>query len=170
VDDEEAVVGRLLPEDDGAAGERRGDRLGAEEKDAGRREQPSRSDGEPERKPLARHRARSSRRPGPGRLLDFARTGRRGRHATGTDRGPGVARGPVRLFGTFVLCVVVGPLGFLPTSIVFLALMMLLMGNRKPLQILVAPPLVTLVIWLIFEKALNLSMPVGVFATLADYL
>lgn len=79
----------------------------------------------------------------------------------------GAQRGLATLAATIVFCVVVEPLGFLPTSVIFLILMMLLMGNRKPWQILIAPPLVTLAIWLIFEKLLKLSMPAGI---LADYL
>lgn len=73
----------------------------------------------------------------------------------------GVQRGLLLLLATVVFCAVLEPLGFIPTAIVFLALMMLLMGNRKPLQVLCAPPLVTFSIWLIFEKILNLSMPAG---------
>ncbi len=79
----------------------------------------------------------------------------------------GTQRGLTTLAAAIVFCAVVEPLGFLPSSVVFLALMMLMMGNRKPLQVVVAPIVVTLAIWLIFEKLLNLSMPAGI---LADYL
>ena len=44
----------------------------------------------------------------------------------------------------------------------FLAFMMWVMGNRKPLMLATAPVLVTLAIWLVFEKVLNLSMPAGI--------
>ena len=79
----------------------------------------------------------------------------------------GVQRGLITLAATLVFCVVLEPLGFIPTSIIFLVFMMLVMGKRKPLPILITPPLVTVAIWLIFEKVLNLSMPAGV---LADFL
>jgi len=78
----------------------------------------------------------------------------------------GVQRGLIMLVATIVFCAVLEPLGFIPSAIVFLVLMMLLMGNRKPRQLLVAPLLVTFSIWLIFEKLLNLSMPAGVLTDL----
>ena len=73
----------------------------------------------------------------------------------------GVQRGLITLGATIVFCVSLDPIGFIPTSIVFLVFMMWVMGNRKPLQMALAPTLVTLAIWLIFEKVLNLSMPAG---------
>ena len=76
----------------------------------------------------------------------------------------GVQRGLITLVSTIVFCVALDPLGFIPTAIVFLVCMMLVMGNRKPLQLTIAPPLVTLAIWLVFEKVLNLSMPAGILA------
>jgi hypothetical protein len=79
----------------------------------------------------------------------------------------GVQRGLVMLLATMIFCAVLDPLGFMPTSVIFLVLMMLLMGNRKPLQLAIAPLIVTVSIWLIFEKVLNLSLPAGI---LADYL
>ena len=74
----------------------------------------------------------------------------------------GVQRGLVTLAATIIFCAILEPLGFIPSSILFLVFMMLLMGNRKPLQLTIAPLLVTFSIWLIFEKLLNLSMPAGV--------
>jgi len=74
----------------------------------------------------------------------------------------GAQRGVITLLATIVFCAVLDPLGFIPTAIIFLVFMMLLMGNRKPWQLAIAPPLVTFSIWLIFEKALNLSMPAGI--------
>jgi putative tricarboxylic transport membrane protein len=76
----------------------------------------------------------------------------------------GVQRGLITLAATIVFCAVLEPLGFIPTAIIFLACMMLLMGNRKPLQLAIAPPLVALSVWLIFEKVLNLPMPAGILA------
>ena len=76
----------------------------------------------------------------------------------------GVQRGLITLGSAAVFCLAMEPLGFIPTSILFLIFMMWVMGNRKPLTLLIAPPLVTLGIWLVFEKALNLSMPAGILA------
>lgn len=78
----------------------------------------------------------------------------------------GVQRGLITLAATIVFCAVLEPLGFIPSAILFLIPMMLLMGNRKPLQLIIAPVLVTFSIWLIFEKLLNLSLPTGVLTDL----
>lgn len=78
----------------------------------------------------------------------------------------GVQRGLLMLAATIIFCVVLEPLGFIPSAIAFLIPMMLLMGNRKPLQLAIAPVLVTFAIWLIFEKVLNLSLPAGVLTDL----
>lgn len=74
----------------------------------------------------------------------------------------GVQRGLFTLAGAILFCVVLDPLGFIFTSIIFLVAMMWMMGNRKPLQLATAPVLVTFAIWLVFEKLLNLSMPAGI--------
>ena len=76
----------------------------------------------------------------------------------------GVQRGLITLVSAVLFCVVLDPLGFIPTAIIFLVFMMWVMGNRKPAMLAIAPPLVTLGIWLVFEKALNLSMPAGILA------
>ena len=74
----------------------------------------------------------------------------------------GVQRGLITLFATIIFCVVLEPLGFILTSIIFLMFMMWMLGKRKPLLILSIPPLITFSIWLVFEKVLHLSMPMGV--------
>jgi hypothetical protein len=56
----------------------------------------------------------------------------------------------------------IDPLGFLLTSIIFLTFMMWIMGNRKPIALAIAPTVITLAVWLVFEKVLNLSMPAGI--------
>lgn len=79
----------------------------------------------------------------------------------------GTQRGLVTLAASIIFVVALEPLGFIPTSIIFLAFMMSVMGKRHPLLLTVAPALITGVVWLVFEKVLALSMPAGV---LADYL
>ena len=74
----------------------------------------------------------------------------------------GVQRGLVTLLATVIFCVVIEPLGFILTSIIFLMFMMWLLGKRKPLLMLTVPPLTTFSIWLVLEKVLYLSMPAGV--------
>ncbi len=79
----------------------------------------------------------------------------------------GTQRGLITLAAGLIFCVVLEPLGFIPTAIIFLTFMMLIMGKRNPLLIAVIPALITAGVWLVFEKVLALSMPVGI---LADYL
>ena len=79
----------------------------------------------------------------------------------------GVQRGLITLAAGSVFVLVVEPIGFIPTAIVFLTFMMRVMGKRNPLLLAVTPALITAAVWLVFEKVLALSMPAGV---LADYL
>ena len=79
----------------------------------------------------------------------------------------GTQRRLITLAAGLIFCVVLEPLGFIPTAIIFLTFMMLIMGKRNPLLIAVIPALITAGVWLVFEKVLALSMPVGI---LADYL
>ena len=79
----------------------------------------------------------------------------------------GVQRGLITLVAGVAFCVVLDPLGFIPTSIIFLSFMMFVMGKRNPVLLTLTPALITAAIWLVFEKILALSMPAGV---LADYL
>ena len=79
----------------------------------------------------------------------------------------GTQRGLITLAAGLIFCVVLEPLGFIPTAIIFLTFMMLIMGKRNPLLIAVIPALITAGVWLVFEKVLALSMPVGI---LTDYL
>jgi putative tricarboxylic transport membrane protein len=76
--------------------------------------------------------------------------------------GEGQVRGLLTLVATVAFVAVLEPLGFIPSAIVFLTLMMLVMGQRKPLPVLLAPTLVTVGVWLVFEKLLHLSMPPGI--------
>ena len=73
----------------------------------------------------------------------------------------GVQRGLVTLGATLVVCAVLEPVGFIPTAIVFLAFMAWVLGKRSALALAVSPPLITLAIWLVFEKVLYLSLPPG---------
>ena len=79
----------------------------------------------------------------------------------------GVQRGLITLIAGIAFCVALDPLGFIPTSIIFLSFMMFVMGKRNPWLLAATPTLITAAIWLVFEKILALSMPAGV---LVNYL
>jgi putative tricarboxylic transport membrane protein len=76
----------------------------------------------------------------------------------------GAQRGLITLAAGIVYCILFEPLGFIPTSIVFLIFMALLLGKRSALALAAAPALITVGTWLVFEKVLNLSLPPGVLA------
>ena len=69
--------------------------------------------------------------------------------------------------GMALLFLVTALVGFIPTSILFLTFMIWVMGKRNLLLLAVTPSLITLAVWLVFEKVLALSMPPGI---LVDYL
>jgi putative tricarboxylic transport membrane protein len=73
----------------------------------------------------------------------------------------GVHRGLITLGAAIVFCIAFEPLGFIPTSIIFLVFMMLVLGKKTPLALAVGPLLVSIVTWWVFEKVLHLSLPPG---------
>lgn len=74
----------------------------------------------------------------------------------------GRVRAAVTVLAVLAFTLVLGPLGFVPTSVVFLAAMMAMLGLRSPAALLAVPVGVTAAIWLIFEKLLVLSLPAGI--------
>jgi putative tricarboxylic transport membrane protein len=76
----------------------------------------------------------------------------------------GVQRGLILLVAAVSFVAVLEPLGFIPTAIVFLTVMMLVMGMRKPALVLCVPAVIAGGVWGLFEKVLHLSMPAGVLA------
>jgi hypothetical protein len=54
-------------------------------------------------------------------------------------------------------------LGFIPVSIVFLALLTLVAGSRKPLGILIFSVSTTTIVYLLFQKFFNVQLPAGIF-------
>ncbi|MEO5794085.1 MAG: tripartite tricarboxylate transporter TctB family protein [Rhodoferax sp.] len=78
----------------------------------------------------------------------------------------GLQRGLMMLAAAVSFVAVLEPLGFIPTSIIFLTLMVLVMGLRKPVLILCGPALITAGVWGVFEKALHLSLPAGILSSI----
>jgi hypothetical protein len=54
-------------------------------------------------------------------------------------------------------------LGFIPVSIVFLALLTLVAGSRKPLGILIFSVSTTTIVYLLFQKFFSVQLPAGIF-------
>ena len=73
----------------------------------------------------------------------------------------GVQRGLITLGATIIYCATLDPIGFIPVSIIFLVFMAWVLGIRAWRVLLLAPPLITLSVWLIFEKVLHLALPAG---------
>ena len=73
----------------------------------------------------------------------------------------GVQRGLITLGAAIIYCATLDPIGFIPVSIIFLVFMAWVLGIRAWRVLLLAPPLITLSVWLIFEKVLHLALPAG---------
>jgi len=56
--------------------------------------------------------------------------------------------------------------GFLPITILFIFVFMLLLGKRQILSLTLVPIATTFGVWLIFEKLLTVSLPVGLMSVL----
>ena len=74
----------------------------------------------------------------------------------------GRVRAVVTTLAVLAFTLVLVPLGFIPTSVIFLLAMMALLGVRRPLLMAATSVGVTLGIWLIFEKLLVLTLPAGI--------
>lgn len=63
-------------------------------------------------------------------------------------------------------------IGFVFASILFLALMLFLLGYRKPSQIIISPIVLSLAMILLFSKIIGVPLPegMGVFATVTAFL
>jgi putative tricarboxylic transport membrane protein len=79
---------------------------------------------------------------------------------------PGVQRGLISLAASLAYCTAFKPLGFILATPAYMAFMMVLLGRRKPLTLVVAPVVVTLAIWIVFEKILHLDLPPGVLSAI----
>jgi len=74
----------------------------------------------------------------------------------------GIVRAVLTVAGVIVFCLVLQPVGFIITSLVFLVLMMALLGMRRPLLMGISSVLVTAGVYLVFEKLLALTLPAGI--------
>ena len=81
-----------------------------------------------------------------------------------SDRG--TQRGLITLGAAVAFCATLDTIGFFPTSIVFLAFMAWVLGKRSWRVLVLAPPLITLAVWLVFEKVLHLALPPGLLLDL----
>ncbi|MDR0378934.1 MAG: tripartite tricarboxylate transporter TctB family protein [Candidatus Accumulibacter sp.] len=77
---------------------------------------------------------------------------------------PGTRRGLVTLGAAMVFCIIIEPLGFILSSILFLVFMIRMLGKRTPASLLAAPLLITIGVWVVFEKILHLTLPAGILA------
>jgi len=57
--------------------------------------------------------------------------------------------------------VLVPKLGFLFGGAILLPVLLGIMGERRPAQLVVYPVLVLLAVWLLFEKLLSVRLPLG---------
>lgn len=74
----------------------------------------------------------------------------------------GILRAVVTVLAVVAFTLALRPVGFIVTSVVFLAAMMGLLGLRKPIPMLVIALGITAGVFIVFEKILGLTLPAGV--------
>lgn len=76
----------------------------------------------------------------------------------------GVYRALIALASALVYVFLMRPLGFLPATTLFVLALMLLLGSRKPLELILVPPLAALGVWLVFDRLLMITLPAGLLS------
>lgn len=83
-------------------------------------------------------------------------------------------RGVAAAFFVIALCVVYtllfDKLGYVLDSAIISAVIMWLIGKRKPLTVVLVSVLVPLVMWIVFYKFLSVNIPMGVLQPLRDLI
>jgi len=81
-------------------------------------------------------------------------------------RSFGIWRVLLALLAAVAYAVLLKPLGFIPVTILFILSLMLLLGSRRPLDLVLTPLLATLGVWFVFERLLAISLPLGLLSIL----
>lgn len=76
-------------------------------------------------------------------------------------KDPGVHRAAISLIITVLYGLIMGFLGFIITTILYLCSLMYLMKLRKWIRMLIISTGVSLIIYTIFKTLLNISLPIG---------
>ncbi len=89
--------------------------------------------------------------------------------ATGSGKGLGFSlkdKGTRRLFVSVVIALLfvatLKTIGFMLDCTLVVLLYLLLLGVKRPLYLVLVPPAVTVAVYLVFEKFLSISLPMGV--------
>lgn len=86
--------------------------------------------------------------------------------SVGMSLDNGTLRAVLTVAGVLAFCLALRPVGFLPTSLVFLIAMMFLLGMRSLPRMVAVAMGVTGGIYLVFERLLGLTLPSGVLDSL----
>ena len=79
-------------------------------------------------------------------------------------RSPGLFRAALSLFLSCVYAFILKPVGFIPGTVLFIFALMFLLGTRKKRDLALTPVLATIAVWLVFERLLTISLPVGLMS------
>ncbi len=74
---------------------------------------------------------------------------------------PGIRRALIALFATVIYCLLLETIGFIPLSIIYLILLMLLLKEKKYIQMCLTSVAVTGVLYAVFNMLLNITLPLG---------
>jgi putative tricarboxylic transport membrane protein len=81
-------------------------------------------------------------------------------------RQKGVQRIIAAVSVMIIYCIILKPVGFLIVTIPFIMFYMFILGNRRKLQFLWVPAAITAGVYLVFEKVLVLSLPMGLLSSI----
>ena len=100
-------------------------------------------------------------------LIVYALLGRsKGESEAISLKDKGVQRALVSLVAIVAYAVLLNPLGYPIVTVLLVSGVMILLGKRRPIQIVCVSLATTFVVWLLFAKLLMLSMPMGILEDL----
>lgn len=76
-------------------------------------------------------------------------------------RDPGIRRALIALAATIIYCLLLEIVGFIPLSIIYLLLLMLLLKEKNYVQMFITSVAVTGVLYAVFNLLLNITLPLG---------
>lgn len=82
-------------------------------------------------------------------------------HSAFSFKDPGIQRGIISVAATVVYCLFFEYLGFITCSIIYLIFLMLLLKDRRYVQIAITSILTTIAIFFIFNVLLDITLPMG---------
>ena len=94
-------------------------------------------------------------------ILKVASKGQSSEAETLSLRDPGIRRALTALAATISYCLLLETIGFIPLSIIYLILLMLLLKEKNYIQMGITSVAVTGLLYAVFNMLLNITLPLG---------